>query len=70
MTRAYSHGATQVLANLQYSGIAFGALFGVLLFGDRITAMGWAGMTLIVASGVGATVLLSHAAPNSSAEEH
>jgi S-adenosylmethionine uptake transporter len=61
MTRAYSHGATLVVANLQYSGI---------VFGDRIPAMGWAGMGLIVASGIAATVLRSRAAPDSPAEEH
>jgi drug/metabolite transporter (DMT)-like permease len=70
MTRAYSHGATLVVANLQYSGIVFGALFGVLVFGDTIPAMGWAGMGLIVASGIAATVLRSRAAPGSPAEEH
>ena len=70
MTRAYSHGATLVVANLQYSGIVFGALFGMLLFGDEIPAMGWAGMGLIVASGIAATVLRSRAAPDSPAEEH
>jgi drug/metabolite transporter (DMT)-like permease len=69
MTRAYSHGATLVVANLQYSGIVFGALFGMLLFGDTIPAMGWAGMGLIVASGIGATVLRARAAPGSPAEE-
>ncbi len=70
MTRAYSHGATLVVANLQYSGIVFGALYSVLLFGDTIPAAGWAGMALIVASGVAATVLRARAAPNAPAEEH
>ena len=70
MTRAYSHGATLVVANLQYSGIVFGALFGMLLFGDTIPAMGWAGMGLIVASGIAATVLRARAAPGAPAEEH
>jgi drug/metabolite transporter (DMT)-like permease len=70
MTRAYSHGATLVVANLQYSGIVFGALYSVLLFGDRIEPTGWAGMALIVASGIAATVLRSRAAPDAPAEEH
>ncbi|MEO7547834.1 MAG: DMT family transporter, partial [Ramlibacter sp.] len=61
MTRAYSHGATLVVANLQYSGIVFGALFGMLLFGDRIAPLGWLGMGLIVASGIAATGLRSRA---------
>ena len=70
MTRAYSRGATLVVANLQYSGIVFGAVFGVLLFGDSIPPMGWAGMALIVSSGIAATVLRARAAPDSPAEEH
>ena len=57
MTRAYSHGATLVVANLQYSGIVFGALYGLLLFGDRLPLAGWAGMALICAGGIAATVL-------------
>ncbi|MEO7391081.1 MAG: DMT family transporter [Ramlibacter sp.] len=69
MTRAYSHGATLVVASLQYSGLVFGAIYSVLLFGDRITLSGWAGMALIVSSGIGATVLRERAAPNSPAEE-
>lgn len=70
MTRAYSHGATLVVANLQYSGIVFGALYSLLLFGDRIALVGWAGMALIVASGIAATVLRARAAPDAPAEEH
>lgn len=70
MTRAYSHGATLVVANLQYSGIVFGAVYSLLLFGERLPAAGWAGMLLIVASGVGATVLRARAAPGAPAEEH
>jgi drug/metabolite transporter (DMT)-like permease len=70
MTRAYSQGATLVVANLQYSGIVFGALYSVLLFGERLPWIGWAGMALIVASGIAATVLRARAAPEAPAEEH
>ena len=70
MTRAYSHGATLVVANLQYSGIVFGALYSLLLFGDRIAPAGWLGMALICASGIVATVLRAAAAPDAPAEEH
>ncbi len=69
MTRAYSQGATLVVANLQYSGIVFGALFGVLLFGDRISLIGWAGMALIVASGIAATALRERTIPQPPAKE-
>ncbi|MEO5671805.1 MAG: DMT family transporter [Ramlibacter sp.] len=70
MTRAYNHGATLVVASLQYSGVVFGAIFSVTLFGDVISPSGWVGMALIVCSGVAATVLRERAAPNAPAEEH
>jgi len=70
MTRAYSRGSTLVVASLQYSGIVFAAVYSLLLFGDHIHAQGWAGMALIVASGLGATALRARAAPDSPAEEH
>jgi drug/metabolite transporter (DMT)-like permease len=70
MTRAFSQGATLLVANLQYSGIVFGALYGLLLFGDDIPLAGWAGMSLIVASGIAATVLRARAVPDAPAEEH
>ncbi|MEJ6022547.1 DMT family transporter [Ramlibacter sp. PS4R-6] len=70
ITRAYSRGATLVVACLQYFGIVFGAIYSIALFGDRIPPIGWAGMALIVASGVGATILRARAAPDAPAEEH
>jgi drug/metabolite transporter (DMT)-like permease len=70
MTRAYSQGATLVVANLQYSGIVFGAIYSLLLFGEDLPWIGWAGMALIVASGIAATVLRTRAAPDAPAEEH
>jgi S-adenosylmethionine uptake transporter len=70
MTRSYSQGPTLVVANLQYSGIVFGALYSVLLFGDTIPPAGWGGMGLIVACGIAATVLRARAAPDAPAEEH
>ncbi len=70
MTRAYSHGTTLVVANLQYSGIVFAALYSLLLFGDDIPLIGWAGMALITISGMAATLLRARAAPSAPAEEH
>ncbi len=70
MTRAYSQGATLVVANLQYSGIVFAALYSLLLFGDDIPLIGWAGMALITVSGMAATLLRARAAPTAPAEEH
>lgn len=77
MTKAYSmsstsdgHGGTLMVANLQYSGIVFAALYSLILFGDNIPLMGWAGMALIIVSAIVATVLRAKAAPNAPAEEH
>jgi S-adenosylmethionine uptake transporter len=70
MTRAYSRGATLLVANLQYAGIVFSALYSLLLFDDQIPLIGWAGMGLIVASGVAATILRTRVLPGTPAEEH
>ena len=70
MTRAYSRGATLLVANLQYAGIVFAAIYSLVLFGDQIPLLGWAGMALIVASGIAATVLRTRALPGTPAEEH
>ena len=74
MTRAYSmsqrHGGTLMVANLQYSGIVFAALYSLVIFGDNIPLTGWAGMALIIVSAVAATVLRARAAPDAPAEEH
>jgi S-adenosylmethionine uptake transporter len=70
MTRAYASGATMLVANLQYSGIVFAGVLGVLVFGDQMPLIGWLGMALIIASGITATWLRNRAVPNSPAEEH
>jgi S-adenosylmethionine uptake transporter len=70
MTRAYSQGATLVVASLQYSGIVFASLYSLLLFGDDIPLIGWLGMAVVVSSGILATVLRARALPNPPAEEH
>ena len=70
MTRAYRHGATLVVASMQYAGIVFASFYSLVLFGDHIAPIGWAGIAVIVASGILATVLRSRALPNTPAEEH
>jgi drug/metabolite transporter (DMT)-like permease len=57
MTRAYSTGQTLVNASPQYLGIAWSFAYGVLLFEDRSTAMAVAGMLLIAAAGLSASLL-------------
>ena len=59
MTRAYSIGRTLVNASLQYLGIAFSFVYGVLVFGDAVRPLALGGMVLIVAAGLAATGLRS-----------
>ncbi len=70
MTRAYSRGSTLLVANLQYSGIVFAAFYSLLLFGDQVPLIGWAGMCVIVVSGLAATALRARTVPDTPAEEH
>ncbi|HEY8608756.1 MAG TPA: DMT family transporter [Noviherbaspirillum sp.] len=55
MTRAYRLGKTLVTANLQYSGIIFASMWGILLWGDVLGWMSWLGIAIILASGSVAT---------------
>ncbi len=57
MTRAYGTGRPLVNASLQYLGIAWAFIYGVLLFDDKVTALAVCGMLLIVAAGLSATLL-------------
>lgn len=74
MTRAYARAKNQLgtllVANLQYSGIVFAAIYSVVLFGDQLPLIAWGGMVTIVGSGIAATVLRARAAPDLPAEEH
>ena len=52
MTRAYTVGSTLANAVLQYLGILFAYVYGVLLFGEAITATAALGIGLIIAAGL------------------
>ncbi|WP_322997331.1 DMT family transporter [Castellaniella sp.] len=52
MTRAFGLGSTLLTAALQYTTIIFAALIGILAWGDRPAPLAWAGMVLIIASGL------------------
>jgi drug/metabolite transporter (DMT)-like permease len=52
LTRAFRSGPTTLLASLQYSTVAFAAIFGVLLFGDTLSSASLLGLSLIVLSGI------------------
>lgn len=57
MTEAFARGATLGIAAMQYLGIVFSALLGLLLFGETLSTAALLGMGLIIAAGVAATRL-------------
>ncbi len=66
MTKAYSitarRGGMLMMANLQYAGIVFASLYSVILLGEHIPLIGWAGIATIAFSAIAATVLRSRGA--------
>lgn len=63
MTRAYAVGTVLVNASLQYLGIVWAFVFGVLIFDDPVSSPAIAGTLLIVAAGIAATLLRTRSAP-------
>ena len=55
MTRAYRLGKTLVTANLQYTGIVFSSIWGIVIWGDVLGWLSWLGIGIIVFSGLTAT---------------
>ena len=55
MTRAYRLGKTLVVANLQYTGIVFSSVWGLIVFNDSFDWHSWVGIAVILASGIAAT---------------
>lgn len=52
LTRAYGKGSAIVAAALSYSGIVFGAILGIIAFGERLPWIAWFGIVLIVGAGM------------------
>lgn len=55
MTRAYRLGNTLLTANLQYTGIVFSSILGILVWQDELSLLSWLGMAIIISSGLAAT---------------
>ncbi len=55
MTRAYRLGKTLVTANLQYTGIVFSSIWGIIIWGDVFGWISWLGIGVILISGIAAT---------------
>ena len=67
MTRAYRVGKVLVVANLQYTGIVFSSLWGMVLWGDVFGWHVWLGMGVILVSGVAATFYNTRSTPRTEA---
>ena len=52
MTRAYRTDNTLVVGALSYSTLVFGALLAFIVWGEALKPIEWAGMALIIASGL------------------
>lgn len=55
MTRAYRLGNPLLTANLSYCGIVFSSILGILVWHDNVRALSWAGIVIILCSGILAT---------------
>jgi S-adenosylmethionine uptake transporter len=67
MTRAYRLGNVLVVANLQYTGIIFSSIWGLILWGDQFNWYVWLGMGVILASGIAATFYNTKPTPQGAA---
>jgi drug/metabolite transporter (DMT)-like permease len=52
MTRAYRKGDPLIAGSLAYSTVVLASLFGILLWGETLSAASWVGVGLIVLSGI------------------
>jgi S-adenosylmethionine uptake transporter len=67
LTQAFASGATLGIASLQYLGIVFSSLLGLLLFGEALTPTAHLGMALIIVAGVAATLTAGRPRPGPAA---
>jgi drug/metabolite transporter (DMT)-like permease len=52
MTRAYRTGRPLVVGSLAYATVAFSSLFGIIFWGETLSADRWLAITLIMLSGI------------------
>jgi drug/metabolite transporter (DMT)-like permease len=65
LTRAYHRGRTLTVGSLAYTTVGFSALYGVLLFGERLPLLAWTGMVVVAAAGVWAVRASTSTRPDS-----
>ncbi|MCA1925795.1 MAG: DMT family transporter [Thiobacillus sp.] len=52
LTRAYHRGRTLTVGALAYSTVGFSAIYGVVLFGEHLPMLAWAGMAAVAVAGM------------------
>jgi drug/metabolite transporter (DMT)-like permease len=52
LTRAYHRGRTLIVGALAYTTVGFSAVYGALLFGERLPLMAWIGMAVVALAGI------------------
>lgn len=52
LTRAYHRGRTLTVGALAYTTVGFSAIYGVLLFGERLPVLAWSGMAVVAMAGI------------------
>ncbi len=57
LTRAYSRGKTLLASNFSYATVLLAALIGLVGWGETLPPIAWAGIALVIASGVAATFI-------------
>ena len=65
LTRAYHRGRTLTVGSLAYTTVGFSALYGVLLFGERLPLLAWIGMAVVAVAGVWAVRASTPVRPDS-----
>jgi drug/metabolite transporter (DMT)-like permease len=53
------------VGSLAYTTVGFSALYGVLLFGERLPVLAWAGMAVVAAAGIWAVRASTPVRPDS-----
>jgi len=52
LTRAYHRGRTLTVGALAYTTVGFSAVYGVVLFGERLPLVAWMGMLVMALAGI------------------